>query len=74
MLSCRDVAFIIPDEDWSTRQRFQLKLHMLICAKCRKLEKQLMVVEKGLMRIIDQAPTLPPELAHKIAQNYIESN
>ena len=74
MLSCRDVAFIIPDEDWSARQKLQLKLHLLICSKCRKLDKQFKVVEKGLIQIIEQAPNLSSELAQKIAKNYLEPN
>lgn len=71
MLSCREVAFVIPDEEWSLTQKFQLKFHLMICAKCRKLVKQFEVVEKGLTQLMNQAPVFSPELAHRIAQEYI---
>lgn len=74
MLSCREIAFIIPDDDWSIKQRIELKVHLLMCSKCRKLVEQFKIVEHGLIRIIEQAPSLSPELAQKIAKNYIESN
>ena len=73
MLSCREVAQIVPTDDWSFGQRLQLHVHLLYCAKCRALQRQIQVVRAGLKFLVENAPAPDQALAQKIAQDYLKS-
>ena len=71
MLSCREVAQIMPQEDWSFSQKLQFKMHLLYCSRCRALERQFHVVNVGLKQLLSKSPTFSPSLVEKSVQDYL---
>ena len=74
MLSCRQVADIIPAADWSFSQKVQLKLHLLYCSRCRALERQFQVLDQSLRRLLNEAPRFSPVLVEKSVQDYLRGH
>lgn len=72
MLSCRDVAEIVPTDDWSFGMKLKLHAHLLICTRCRALQRQFKVLDQQLARLVAQRPVLNQELAKRLADAYLK--
>lgn len=81
MLSCKDVSQIISqslDRPLTMRERFALKLHLLICKYCKRFSQQLQTIRVALKlttSAIDNDDTIkmPSETKKRLMQT-IESS
>ena len=56
MLSCKDASQIISqslDRQLTTRERFALKLHLLICRYCKRFSQQIQAIRVALKQAIN---------------------
>lgn len=54
MLTCRDASHLISEQqerplNW--RKRLGLRLHLMMCVSCRRFERQIAVIRKGLRKL-----------------------
>lgn len=76
MLSCKQASQLVSqslDRQLTTRERFALKLHLLICKYCTRFSQQLTAMRVALLRNTqaienDASLTLSPEAKARITQ------
>ena len=81
MLDCQQASQLISkslDRQLSWRERFAVRLHLLICKYCKRFSQQLITMRKALNRLsqsIENNPDirLPSETKNRIASS-IESS
>lgn len=81
MLSCKQASQLISqslEQPLAMRERFALKLHLLICKYCRRFRQQLQAIGVALKltaRAIESDDTIkmPPEAKQRLIQS-IESS
>lgn len=71
MLNCREVADILPAEDWSFSQKLQLKGHLLICSKCRALRRQYEAIGLALRKLSLQTSPMPQKISEEIISQWL---
>lgn len=74
MLTCKDASHLISEQqehplNW--RKRLGLRLHLMMCVACRRFERQVVVIRKGLRKLgrrgeTDDGIGLPPEARARI--------
>lgn len=77
MLKCKQASQLVSralDEKLSMRERFALKLHLLICKYCSRFSQQLNTLNVAISSIgktieDDASITLPSETKNRIAQS-----
>ena len=80
MLSCKDASQIISqslDRQLTMRERFAVKLHLLICKYCKQFSQQLQTIRVALKLARsavenDDTIKMPPETKKRLMQS-IES-
>lgn len=53
MLTCRDASRLISEQQeysLSFRERLGLRAHLLLCASCRRFDRQIATIRRGLRR------------------------
>lgn len=56
MLKCKEIATILSsDEHPHGMRRFQFRLHLMMCKHCKRFEKQIRALSKGLIAQVDLA-------------------
>ena len=81
MLSCKDASQIISqslDRQLTVRERFALKLHLLICKYCKQFSQQIVAIRVALKLASsaienDDSIKMPSEAKKRLLQS-IESN
>lgn len=81
MLTCKEATQLISkslDRQLTRRERFAVRVHLLICKYCKRFAEQLLVVRQALSRMTgsienDDLILLPAETKTRIA-NSIESS
>lgn len=81
MLSCKQVSQIISqslDRPLTLRERFALKLHLLICKYCKRFSQQMQTIRVAVKQIInsienDNTIEIPIAVKNRIAA-LVESN
>ncbi len=56
MLSCKQASHIISqslDRPLTMRERFALKLHLLICKYCKRFSQQIQTIGVAVIRMVD---------------------
>lgn len=59
MLSCKQVAHLasqILDQDAKTSLKWQMRLHLLMCANCRRFVRHLRITQALVPKIVARAP------------------
>ena len=77
MPSCRDVTRLVSesmDHDLSWRKRLTIRLHVALCALCRRYERQLHLLRQGARRYGDpEAHPSAPQLSSAAKQRLKEA-
>ena len=56
MRSCRDISALVSqglDKKLSLRERFSVRLHVMMCARCRNFQKQTQFIRKAARHYTD---------------------
>jgi len=68
MLSCKQVANLasqILDADAGASLKWQMRLHLLMCANCRRFVRHLRITQKLVPQMVEQ---VPPEVSTSDAE------
>lgn len=60
MLTCKEASHLLSEHQerpLGLRERWQLRLHLWICANCRRFERQLALLRQGLRLLGKRAET-----------------
>lgn len=75
MLNCKQTSHLLSqslDRKLSRRERFAIRLHLMMCRYCRRFEKQIIALRKGFKQLTqqiesDQNVKMAPEAKARIA-------
>ncbi len=73
MLTCKQVPEKLLDPKLTFSQKVNLKFHLFICERCRRLENQFKLIQSGLKNIVKSHKPLDERLAKKIADDYLKT-
>lgn len=76
MLDCKHTSQLVSrslDKKLTFRERLAVKMHLMMCKYCRRFEKQLHAIRKGLKTLAEQVEhdetiQMPPEVKSRIAE------
>lgn len=76
MLSCKQASQLVSqslDRPLNFRERFALRIHLMLCAACRRFKRQLYWLQHAIQRMVaeteqDEALGMPGQVRERIAQ------
>lgn len=71
MLTCKQVPEKLLDPKLTFTQMVNLKFHLFICERCRRLETQFKLMQAGLKKIVKGQPAIDKKIAKKIAEDFL---
>lgn len=57
MRSCREITALVSmalDKELNSRERFAVRLHLMMCSHCRNFQKQMQFLRKAALCYTDQ--------------------
>ncbi|MBU1190152.1 MAG: zf-HC2 domain-containing protein [Gammaproteobacteria bacterium] len=83
MLTCKEASRLISEgqeRELALLERLGLRLHLWMCARCRRFEQQILLLRRALRRMTTesemetQTPTLTPEARERIHKAIVEQD